>query len=133
MGKAVRVINLDRNLQRLFRRAVTLSGVGSQSKWISSQIRRLIREQQERFGEDLFEQLTAEEKDVYDVVTSGAAEIQHIVSESLLPKSRVIAILADLIERGYIRESKKGGKTEQARGAVIKLYFPKENKRDSAA
>lgn len=125
MGHAIRILGLSPDTRRLFRRALALSGAGSQSRWISAKIRQLIREQQERHG-DLMQALTEDEHDLIEVIRSGAAEIQHIVVESLLSEKQVEAMLADLIKRGLIEERKKGGKTAQARGAVITMYFVKE-------
>ncbi len=123
MGSNPRISGLPKNTHRLFRRALALSGAGSQSKWLSIQVRRLIREQQEKFGEDLLQVLTLEEKDILDVIASGAAELGQIIEETLQPERRVHQLLNDLIERGYLEVRKKGGKTEQARGAVIRMYF----------
>ena len=123
MGHTIRIHGLPKTTRRLFRRALALSGAGSQAQWLSTQIRRLIREQEEQFGGDLLRVLTSEERDLLDVIKSGAAEPQQIVEESLLPAKKVEAMLADLIERGLVERRPKGGKTEQARGAKIMLYF----------
>jgi hypothetical protein len=123
MGKAVRVINVPKGTHKLFRRALALAGAGSQSRWLLTQIRRFIREQENKFGEDLFNVLTDEEKDILSIIESGAAELQHIAEESLLPEKQVAKIITDLIDRGFVEERVKGGKTDQARGAKIKLYF----------
>lgn len=123
MGDAVRILGLPRRLHRLFRRSLQLSGAGSQSQWLSGQVRRLIREQQEIHGEDLLRVLTIEETEIIAVIRSGAAEFPQIVEESMLAESRVRAILDDLVDRGIVQERKKGGKTDGARGAAITLYF----------
>lgn len=126
--RAVQVRHLPKGTHKYFRRALALAGAGSQSKWLLTQIRQFIRQQQERFGEDLFEVLTDEERDLLEIIRSGAAELQHIAEESMLPERRVTAILCDLVERGLVEKRKKGGKTERARGAVIEMYFVKEGK-----
>lgn len=122
-GKAVRVINLPDQVRMAFARSLELAGAGSQAKWISTQIRLFIREQQEKFGADLFAVLTADEQQVLDVIRSGAAELAHIVEESLLPPSRVAQILDNLERRKRIEARRKGGKTEGARGAATTLYI----------
>jgi hypothetical protein len=122
-SKAVKILNLPKPIREQFIRALALSGAGSQSSWIYAQIRRFIRQQQEQFGEDLFQVLTAEERDLINVIESGAAEIQHIAQESLLPLYQVERLLNDLIARGIVETQKKGGKTDGARGARIDLYF----------
>ena len=126
MGQAVRIFGVPKNTHKRFRRALALAGAGSQSKWLLTQIRRFIREQETRFGDDLFNVLTEEEKDILSIVGSGASELQHIAEESLLPEKQVLNLLSELIERGFIEERAKGGKTDQARGAKIKMYFVKE-------
>jgi hypothetical protein len=122
-GKAVRIINLPRPIREQYRRALQLEGSGSQSRDLLTHVRRTIRQAQEKFGEDLFQVLTAEESDLLAVIESGAAEIQHIAQESLLPIPQVKRLLDDLIDRGIIVTAKKGGKTDGARGARIDLYF----------
>src|SRR5262249_14173136 len=104
MGQAVRILGVPKSTRKLFRRALALSGAGSQSRWLLTQVRRFIREQQEKFGEDLLTALTEEEKDLIDIIASGAAEIQHIVEAATLPEKRVASIIADLIERGFVEE-----------------------------
>ena len=47
----------------------------------------------------------------------------------MLPERRVTAIVADLVDRGFVERRKKGGKTERARGAVIDLYFVAEEEK----
>ena len=39
------------------------------------------------------------------------------------PAGKVEKLLTELIDRGILEVRKKGGKTEQARGASIKMYF----------
>lgn len=119
----IRIQGVPKHIHGQFRRALALAGAGSQSKWILTQIRQFVRQQQEKFGEDLFHVLTAEEKDLLDVIASGAAELPQIIEESMLPEKQVITMLTELKDRGFIEERPKGGKTDQARGAKIKLYF----------
>ena len=126
MGQAVRILGVPKSTRKLFRRALALFGAGSQSKWLQSQIRRYIKQAEEKFGEDLLKALTDEEKDILNIIESGAAEIQHIAEESLLPEKQVQKILADLIEMGFVESRLKGGKTDGARGAKITLYFVKK-------
>lgn len=123
MGESVRILGLPKRLHKLFRRSLALSGAGSQSQWLSGQVRRLIREQQEIHGENLLCVLTVEESEVVAVIRDGAAELQQIVEESMITESRVRAILDDLVERGIVQTRRKGGKTDAARGAAITLYF----------
>jgi hypothetical protein len=126
-GKAaVRILGIPKGTHRRFRRALALSGAGSQSKWLMTKIRQFILEQQEKFGEDLFRVLSDEEKGIIEIIASGASELQHIAEESILPEKYVQTILTDLVDRDLVEERYKGGKTEQARGAKIKLYFVKK-------
>ena len=118
-----RISGLPKNLHKLFRRALQLSGSDSQSQWLLSKIRGLIRQQQDRFGDDLLKYLTDEEREILHAIDSGAAELQHIVEESLLTEKRAQQLICDLIDRGFVEERAKGGKTEQARGAKTKFYF----------
>ncbi len=122
----VYVAGLPRATREQFARALELAGAGSQAKWLATQIRRFIREQQEAFGADLFAVLTSDEQHVLDVVKSGAAELQHIAEESLLPVARVVKILESLERRKRIQARPKGGKTDGARGAVATLYIALE-------
>lgn len=128
MRKAVKVINLPAGTQRLFRRSLALHGASSQSQWLSAQIRRLILEAKLKFGEDLFAVLTPDEQCLMEVIRSGAAEMQQIIEESLLTEAKVRRVLDELLKRRLIEEKRKGGKTEGARGAVIKMYFVREAK-----
>jgi DNA-binding MarR family transcriptional regulator len=124
--RAVQIANLSQPTRRKFARALHLLGKGSQSAWLSVQVRRVIREAAIQFGEG-FEQthLTEEEQFVCEVIADGAAEIGEIARESMIHEQRVRAILKRLLEYGWIEERRKGGKTDAARGATIKLYFPK--------
>jgi hypothetical protein len=126
MGQAVRILGVPKTTHKRFRRALALAGAGSQSRWLLTQIRRFIKEQEGKFGEDLFIVLTDEEKDLLEIIASGAAELQHIAEESLLPEKQVAKLVADLVDRGFVEERFKGGKTNQARGARIKMFFVKK-------
>jgi DNA-binding MarR family transcriptional regulator len=112
-------------MHALFVRALELAGSGSQSQWLLSQVRRFIREQRERFGEDLFAVLTSEEADVIAVIENGAAEFAQIVQESLVPEARVSKILESLIERNLVVKRFKGA-PDKARGAKVELYFVRQ-------
>lgn len=120
---AVRIAGLNKHQQALFRRALQLAGAGSQSKWLQTRIRLFILDVQQQFGDNLFDVLTEEERQVLNVIQSGAAEIAHICEETLLAREQAERLIADLIDRGLIVERKKGGKTAQARGARVSLYF----------
>ena len=120
---SVRIINLPKKTHRQLRRALGLLGAGSQSQWVHTEVRKIIRKAQKEFGEDLFDFLTEEERHVLNTIASGAAEIPHIAEECLLSEKRVEILIADLIDRGFVERRKKGGKTAAARGAVIDLYF----------
>lgn len=121
--KAVHVRDLPKQTHEMFARAIELAGAGSQARWLSTQIRLFIREQQERFGADLFAVLTADEQQVLNVIRDGAAELQQIAEETLLTEAKVMKILERLERRKRIEARKKGGKTDAARGAVVTLYF----------
>lgn len=123
MGNCVKILGLPKSLHRSFRRALALSGAGSQSQWLHAQVRRLIREQQELHGDNLLRVLTSEESEIVSAIQSGAAEFPQIVEESMIAEHRVRAIIDDLVERGIVQERRKGGKTDGARGAAVKLYF----------
>lgn len=122
----VYIAGLPRTTREQFSRALELAGAGSQAQWLATAIRRFIREQQERFGQDLFAVLTAEEQQVLDVIASGAAELPHIIDETLLPQARVERALANLERRRLVEARRKGGKTDGARGAVVTLYVALE-------
>lgn len=126
MKNYLRIAGLPRQIRRPFRRALQLAGVESQTQWLYMQIRRTIREQQEIHGQDLFQAITIEESEVIRVVRSGAAELPHIIDESMIPPRRVEQILADLVDRGIIEERRRGGKSEAARGATVTMYFVKD-------
>ncbi|MBL8186567.1 MAG: MarR family transcriptional regulator [Acidobacteria bacterium] len=126
-GTSVRVLGLSKSLQVKYRRAVALSGARSQSQHLLSMIRRAILEAEQKHG-DLLHALTPEEQDVLGVIEAGAAEVSQIAEETLLTVRRVEQVLDELIGRGLVESRRKGGKTESARGAVIKLYFLAENK-----
>jgi hypothetical protein len=126
MSKVVRVNYLDKKLRRLWARSLQLTGAGSQAQWIQSQIRRFVVETQKQFGPDLLSALSPEEAEVVRVVRDGAAELQHICEETLIPEKKVRELLDGLIDRNLIEARRKGGKTEKARGAVVTLYFVRE-------
>lgn len=121
-GTSVRVLGLSKSLQVKYRRAVALSGARSQSQHLLSMIRRAILEAEQKHG-DLLHALTPEEQDVLGVIEAGAAEVSQIAEETLLTVRRVEQVLDELIARGLVELRRKGGKTDGARGAVIKLYF----------
>lgn len=121
-GTSVRLLGVPRSLRIKFQRAVALSGAPSQSSFLSSMVRRTVLDAEQRHG-DLLNVLTPEEADIVQVVTSGAAEIQQIIEETLLSAKKVEQLLDGLVERKVLEIRKKGGKTEGARGAVVKLYF----------
>jgi predicted Rossmann fold nucleotide-binding protein DprA/Smf involved in DNA uptake len=122
-GKTIVVRNLPVSTKMLFSRAIDLAGVGSQAQWVSAQIRRFIREQQERFGEDLFAVLTADEQQVLDAIRNGAATPDQIAEETLLTDGQVAKILAHLEQRGRIEARRQGKATSGQRGARQLLYF----------
>jgi len=121
-GTSVRLLGVPKSLRIKFQRAVALSGAPSQSSFLSSMVRRTVLDAEQRHG-DLLNVLTPEEADIVQVVTSGAAEIQQIIEETLLSAKKVEQLLDGLVERKVLEIRKKGGKTEGARGAVVKLYF----------
>lgn len=131
MPQAASIHGIEKPTRRALIRALKLSGAGSQSSWIRTKIRLAIREAQKQFGGDIFSVLTDEERDILQIVASGAAELQHIAEEALLTESRIKKVLADLMDCGYVEERRKGGKTEQARGAAIKYYFVTSKYRDA--
>ncbi len=121
-GESVRVLGLPVTLQVKFRRAVQLTGQGSQAQYLHSVIRKLIREAEAAHG-NLLTVLTPDEDEVVRVINDGAAEFGQIVEETLIAAGKVEKLLTELIDRGILEVRKKGGKTEQARGASIKMYF----------
>lgn len=121
-GNSVRVLGLSPSLQVKFRRAVALMGRGSQSQFLAASIRRLIQEAEQQHG-NLLTVLTPDEEDVVRAVADGAAELQQIIEETLIAAGKVEKLLTELIGRGILEARKKGGKTEGARGATIKMYF----------
>lgn len=121
-GDSVRVLGLTPALQVKFRRAVQLTGRVSQSQFLSNAIRQLIREAEAAHG-NLLTVLTPDEEEIVRVVRDGAAEFGQIVEETLIAAGKVEKLLTELIDRGILEARKKGGKTEGARGAVIKMYF----------
>ena len=88
-------------------------------------VRRTIREQEAKYG-DLLDALTPDERDVIEVIQSGANDPEYIASETMLAPSRLAPILDDLVSRGVLELRRQGGKTESARGARRPLYFVSE-------
>lgn len=123
--KAVKILGLPKNIRLKFRRAIFFSGARSQSEWLQSKIRKLIREQEAIHG-DLLNALTPEENEILDAIKDGAAEPEQIAEETLLSPAKVAALIESLLERGFIEARKQGGKTEQARGQRRTLYFAVE-------
>src|SRR5262245_36896354 len=121
----VKIHGLSPKTRKKFNRALRLSGQGSQSRWILTQINRFIRKQEAKFG-DLLLALTAEETWVVEVVESGAAESEQVSEETGFPLPAVERMLDDLAERGILEVRRQGGKTDQARGARRPLYFVSE-------
>jgi predicted transcriptional regulator len=119
------VHGIPKNLRRFWARALAIEGI-TQSTFLLNRIKRYVRDQQAKYGEDLFQVLSEEEKDILAVIDSGAAEIQHIAEEALLTESKAQRIIAGLIDCGYVEERKRGGKTDMARGAATKMYFVTE-------
>jgi len=126
MTKSVKVLNLSKPLRRLWVRSLQLNGAESQAKWIESAVRRYVAETQEQFGINLFTILTPEESEIVRVVRLGAAEIDQIAEESLIPLSRVKDLLQTLTERCVIEARRRGGKQDRTRGPAVTLYFIKE-------
>lgn len=123
-SRTIEIKNVAPQFRRRFTRALQLLGAGSQSQWLSVQMRRVVREAEIRFGEDFDREfLTAEERFIVEVIADGAAEVQQIASETLIAESRVRVLLNRLISIGWLVERRKGGKTNVARGAVVRLYF----------
>jgi hypothetical protein len=128
---SLRVRGLSSHIRKKFSRALRLSGVGSQSKWLLVQINRFIRQQEAKHG-DLMLALTVDEQWLVEVVASGAAEPEHIAEETGFAPAVVERLLADLVDRGVLEIRKQGGKTDQARGARRTLYFVSEKHQSKA-
>ena len=124
-GNSIRLKGLPKSIQTKFRRAVALTGARSQSAWLSTMIRKLIREQEAKYG-DLMAALTPDEVDIVEVVQNGANDPEHIAEETLLSAGRLDLMLFDLVERDILEVRRQGGKTEAARGARRPLYFVSE-------
>jgi len=127
----LRLSGLSHRLRSKFARALALSNAGSQSAWLLTQINRFIKEQEAKPGDLLFA-LTAEEKWLVEVVSSGAAEPQQIAEETGFDAETLASLLEDLVERGVLEIRKQGGKTDQARGARRDLYFVSEKYQSKA-
>jgi hypothetical protein len=121
-GKAVQIRGLHKTQQAKFRRAVALAGSPSVSSWLSTAIRRLIAEQEAKYG-NLMAVLTPDEADVVLAVRSGSSRLQGIAEETHLSLKKAEAILEELAGRGVLRKSRALKTTEQARGATVWEYF----------
>jgi DNA-binding MarR family transcriptional regulator len=124
-GRAVSIKGLPKSIRAKFRRAVIFSGARSQSAWLARAIRRLIRQQEEKYG-DLLTALTPDELDIIEAIQSGANDPEHIAEEMMMPPGKLDLMLDDLVERGALEVRRQGGKTDQARGARRPLYFVTE-------
>ena len=118
---AIRILGLPRDLSRKFTRACEITG-SRRANWLAAQVRRFVLEVEARHG-DLFDVFTAEENLVLQVVASGAAEKEQVAEELHMDLPTTVEILNRLVERGALVALPKGGKTDRARGAKIKLYF----------
>ena len=121
-GTSVRIKGLPKTLNVKFRRAVMLDGGPSVSAWLFRMVRKTILAQEAKHG-DLLHALTPDERDIFDVVRSGANDPEHIAKETMLSQARLASILEDLVARGILEIRKQGGKTEGARGTRRNLYF----------
>lgn len=121
-GGAVRVLGLPPSVRVKFQRAVQLTGRGTQSQFLANAIRQIIREAEAAHG-NLLAVLTPDEAEIVRVIRDGAAEFSQIVEETMIAAGRAEKLLTELVDRGVLEVRKKGGKTEQARGAATKMYF----------
>src|SRR5262245_1381619 len=121
----LRIFGLNPKTRKKLRRALLLSGTGSQSRWLLTVVNRFIRQQEEKHG-DLLLALNAEEQWVVEVIADGAAEPDQISRETGFDPETVGALLEDLLDRGVLEIRKQGGKTDAARGARRDLYFVSE-------
>ncbi len=121
-GKAVQVRGLAKSQQAKFRRAVALSGSPSVSSWLSTAIRRLIAEQEAKYG-NLLAVLTPDEADVLAAVKDGCCRAQSVAEETHLSLKKAEFLLDELAGRGVLRKSRALKATEQARGATTWEYF----------
>jgi hypothetical protein len=121
-GNAVRILGLSKSQLAKFRRAVALSGARSQSAWLGAQVRRLIVEQEAKYG-NLLAVLTPDEADVVTAVRSGCCRAQSVAEETHLSLKKAESILDELAGRGVLRKSRALKTTEQARGATVWEYF----------
>ena len=112
-------------MSRKFTRACEISGM-TRAGWLASRVRRFVAEIESCHNE-LFDLLTAEEDLLVQIVASGAAEKEHIAAEANMSVSYAVRVLGRLVDRGVLCVLPKGGKTDQARGAKIKLYFVSAN------
>lgn len=123
--KLLKITNLDPNLRAKFKRALVAVDAGSEDQWVRVMIARLIREAEIRFNLPLALVLKPQEKLLADVIENGAYDIRDIVRESHMHKQDVVRVLGEMIEAGFIEKREKGGKTDEARGAVTYLYVIK--------
>jgi len=121
-GRAVEIRGLSKSQHVKLRRAVALSGSRSISQWLSSQVRRLIVEQEARFG-NLLAVLTPDEADVLGAVRAGCCRVLAVAEETHLSLKKAEVILDELAGRGVLRKSRALKTTEQARGATVWEYF----------
>jgi hypothetical protein len=62
---------------------------------------RTILEQEAKHG-DLLHALTPDERDIIEVIESGANDPEHMAAETMLTPSRLASILDDLVSRGVL-------------------------------
>ena len=127
----LKIAKMDAPLRAKFRRALSVINAGGEDQWLRVMIARLIREAEVRYNLPLSVILKPEEKLIADVIENGAYDIRDIIAESHLTKADVVRILQQMIEAGFIERREKGGKTDQARGAVTYLYVIKSLPRAS--
>ena len=121
-GNSIQLRGLSKGQQAKFRRAVALSGAPSVSSWLSTAIRRLIAEQEAKYG-NLSAVLTPDESDVLNAVRSGACRLQNVAEETHISAKKAEATLEELAGRGVVRKARAIKTTEQARGATVWEYF----------
>lgn len=118
---SVRILGLPRDLSRKFTRACEITG-SRKANWLAAQIRTFVMQVEAKHG-DLFEIFSPDEQLVLRLVADGAAEKEHVAEEGHMTIAAAGDLLERLVKRGALVTLPKGGKTEQARGAKIKLYF----------
>src|SRR5215813_11380100 len=97
----LRLFGLNPKTRKKLKRALLLSGGGSQSRWLLTVVNRFIHQQEAKHG-DLLLALTAEEQWIVEVIASGAAEPQQIAEETRFDAETVSRLLEDLVERGVL-------------------------------